>query len=82
VQQLVEEILRHWPGRWENRAEAAAPLEARLLHLSTAKAQQQLGWRPRWRLAEAVAKTVAWQRDPAPAPEKVKRQIAEYSAAG
>lgn len=39
---------------------AAAPPEARVLQLDSAKAHALLGWRPRLPLAEAVALTVEW----------------------
>jgi CDP-glucose 4,6-dehydratase len=32
------------------------------LHLSSDKARQVLGWRPRWGFPETVEKTVAWYR--------------------
>lgn len=36
------------------------PHEAGFLMLSSAKAKQRLGWHPRWRLSDALAKTVEW----------------------
>src|SRR5437868_10635382 len=33
VQQLIEEVLKHWPGTWLDRHEPAAPHEADLLNL-------------------------------------------------
>jgi len=40
-----------------------APKEARFLAVDTAQARRELGWRPRWRVAEAVSRTAAWYRD-------------------
>ncbi len=37
--------------------------EARLLTLSSAKAEGQLGWRPVWDAGEALVRTVDWYRD-------------------
>ena len=91
VAELVLEILKHWPGRWEDRTDPLAPHEAGLLQLTTDKARAQLGWKPVWRFPEAVAATVHWYRavneagaaddSSAPARPVVQRQIADYSAA-
>lgn len=68
VSSLVEEILKHWPGNWEDRADCRAPHEARLLHLCTDKASAVLGWEPVWGLADSVRKTVEWYRQAAALP--------------
>jgi CDP-glucose 4,6-dehydratase len=60
VAELVEEVLRHWPGRWQDKTEAKAPHEAGLLQLSTDKAYALLRWFPVWPFAEGVAQTVQW----------------------
>ena len=62
VHDLVTEVLRHWPGEWVDQSDPDQPHEAGLLHLVSDKAQQQLGWQPRWSFAEAVAHTVGWYR--------------------
>jgi CDP-glucose 4,6-dehydratase len=62
VEELVEEVLRHWPGCWRDKSEAGAPHEAGLLQLSTDKAAALLGWLPVWTFGEAVAKAVGWYR--------------------
>lgn len=84
VRELVEEVLRHWPGRWERRFDAAAPSESWRLHLDSARAREVLGWRPRWDFQRAVVHTVTWYRavaeKPAVAPELTRRQIREYMA--
>ena len=60
VQQLIEAILEHWPGAWEDLSNSSALHEARLLHLQIDKAHHQLGWQPRWAFAITVRRTVAW----------------------
>lgn len=62
VQQLVEGILRGWPGVWRNLAPANAPHEAARLNLSIQKAAQLLGWHPAWDFDATVRETVAWYR--------------------
>ncbi len=62
VAELVEEVLKHWPGRSEDRSDPRAPHEARLLNLATDKAHHLLGWSPVWPFAETIAQTIAWYR--------------------
>jgi CDP-glucose 4,6-dehydratase len=63
VAELVEEVLRHWPGRWQDKTDPKAPHEAGLLQLSTDKAAAMLRWFPVWSFAEAVEHTVQWYRE-------------------
>jgi CDP-glucose 4,6-dehydratase len=62
VRALVEEILRHWPGRWEDHSDPAAPHEAGRLDLSTDRAFHRLGWTPRWDFEQTIAETISWYR--------------------
>jgi CDP-glucose 4,6-dehydratase len=82
VQQLIEEVLRHWPGSWLDRREPGAPHEAELLNLATDKADSLLGWRSVWSFEQAVAKTVEWYRVIAAGSDPVqftREQIQAYS---
>jgi CDP-glucose 4,6-dehydratase len=65
VRELVEQVLRHWPGRWEDASDPTAPHEAALLNLATDKAFHTLGWHPRWGFQQTVARTMAWYRQAA-----------------
>lgn len=62
VAELVLEVLKSWPGHWEDRSEPSAVHEAELLNLSTDKAFHLLGWRPVWDFGGAVNATVEWYR--------------------
>jgi len=62
VAELVDEILQHWPGRWEDRSLPQAMHEASLLNLATDKAYHLLGWRPVWDFATSIKHTVDWYR--------------------
>ncbi|MFN9644514.1 MAG: CDP-glucose 4,6-dehydratase [Cyanobacteriota bacterium] len=62
VRQLVEKILGHWPGRWVDGGDPAAPHEAGLLHLQIDQAHHRLNWSPRWDFATTVERTVWWYR--------------------
>jgi CDP-glucose 4,6-dehydratase len=86
VQAVVEEVLRHWPGQWQNTAPVTAPHEAGRLNLATDKAHQFLQWSPRWNFAKTIERTVHWYRqihNGKAAPDELSRsQIADYEAAG
>lgn len=62
VSALVQEILKHWPGRWTDKSDPQAVHEAKLLNLATDKAHHFLGWAPVWSFADTLARTVDWYR--------------------
>jgi CDP-glucose 4,6-dehydratase len=82
---LVEEVLKHWPGRWEDRTDPRAVHEATLLSLAIDKAARVLGWQPVWEFGATIAHTVEWYRSvsqtPVLAADLTRRQIATYEAA-
>ena len=85
VRDLVEEILKNWPGRWEDRSDSGALHEAGLLNLATDKAFQVLGWKPHWDFAKTLGMTVTWYKavhegGASAAQELVQSQIGEYTA--
>ena len=65
VAELVQEILKHWPGRWDDKSDPKAPHEAKLLNLATDKAHHLLGWSPAWPFAATIDRTVSWYRQAA-----------------
>jgi CDP-glucose 4,6-dehydratase len=84
VRNLVAEVLKHWPGRWEDQSDPKAVHEAGLLQMSTDKANALLGWAPVWSFSRAVEHTVSWYRettaDPRSASALAARQIGQYQA--
>ena len=62
VSKLADEVLKHWPGNWQDRSDPKAAHEARLLMLSIEKAGRLLRWRPVWPFEKAVEQTVQWYR--------------------
>jgi CDP-glucose 4,6-dehydratase len=83
VRELVEEVLKHWPGRWEQVAQEKHLPEAPLLSLNIAKAREVLGWQPRWDFAHTVKETVMWYRAAAGAQDALaptQMQISTYCA--
>ncbi len=87
VRDMVTEVLRSWPGKWDDHSSPDAVHEAQLLQLAVDKAHHVLGWRGRWNFSETVAKTISWYREcqTLAAPEDVRavsqRQIMEYTHA-
>jgi CDP-glucose 4,6-dehydratase len=63
VQNLVEEVLKHWYGSWEQIHQERHLKEAPLLSLAIDKAKETLGWQPRWDFAETIKQTVLWYRE-------------------
>jgi CDP-glucose 4,6-dehydratase len=83
VAALVEELLKSWPGNWEDRSDPRAPHEASKLNLAIDKAQHLLGWQPRWDFAETVVRTADWYRRVSTGVDPVRltqEQIADYSS--
>ena len=81
--ELVDLFCKHWGenAAWKNIAEENAPHEANFLKLDCSKMKNTFGWRPRWHIEEAVAKTVEWSRaylDGGDVVEIMSRQIDEY----
>jgi CDP-glucose 4,6-dehydratase len=88
VAELVAEILKHWPGSWEDRTDPAAVHEAGWLQLSIDKAHALLGWRPVWGFEETIKRTVEWYRraarvasDPGAIGTLTREQISHYAEA-
>jgi len=86
VAALVQEVLQHWQGSWQDCSDPAAPHEAVKLNLATDKAFHLLNWQPRWNFATTVAKTMSWYHStsqwnsPAEYRAFTAAQIREYCA--
>lgn len=76
VARLVQEVLKHWPGSWDDRSDPSAVHEATRLNLSIDKACHMLGWAPVWSFQETVAHTVCWYRNAESAPQKIRSHTA------
>tara|TARA_B110000503_G_scaffold135674_2_gene216658 strand:+ start:5510 stop:6586 length:1077 start_codon:yes stop_codon:yes gene_type:complete len=63
VRDVVDLVISEWnsPAKWEKEGNDQ-PHEAHFLKLDCSKAYNILGWRPKWSVATAVAKTVEWQK--------------------
>ena len=63
VRELVEQFCAAWgEGTWEDCSDPDAPPEAHLLQLNVDKVGRELGWRPRWDVRKAVARTARWYK--------------------
>jgi CDP-glucose 4,6-dehydratase len=86
VKELLDEVLRHWPGEWEDKSDPKAVHEANLLQLTTDKAHALLRWSPVWKFSDAVEHTIKWYRasakgKPAAVRQLTSTQIAAYVSA-
>jgi len=84
VEWIVRRMCEIWGegAKW-TRDQGEHPHEANYLKLDISKARAQLGWQPRWTLAEALDRIVTWQRawlSGADMHEFTTRQIAAYEA--
>jgi CDP-glucose 4,6-dehydratase len=81
VAELVQEVVKHWPGEWVDQSDPNAPHEASKLNLTIDKAFHLLGWQPQWGFEKTVAATVEWYRavhnraDPL---QLTRKQIQDY----
>jgi CDP-glucose 4,6-dehydratase len=84
VAQLVEELLKHACGQWEDRSDPNAPHEASKLNLAIDKAFHLLGWQPVWDFETTIAQTAGWyvrERAGETAAALCDEHIAAYAAA-
>jgi CDP-glucose 4,6-dehydratase len=60
VRELLDRLVSKVAGMRWSETQASALHEASYLKLDSSKARSLLGWRPRWRLEDALDRTVAW----------------------
>ena len=60
VGELVQEIVKSWPGGVTHLEQSEQLHEASRLNLAIDKAVARLKWAPVWKFAETVERTVAW----------------------
>lgn len=85
VGEIAESLVRLWgqDARWHTD-NPHGPYEAHLLAVDSTKARHGLGWRPRWDVAQALSRTVAWykaQTESADMRALTLSQIEEYARA-
>ena len=62
VIELVNEIFKTWPGKYDVKSNKNSPHEAKLLYLSSEKAKRYLNWRNKWSFKETIYKTINWYK--------------------
>ena len=64
VRDIADRLVRLWGKGAEYRVQDnhGAPREAPTLRLDASRARKELGWRPRWRLGDALVRTVEWYK--------------------
>ena len=84
VADVVTEVLKSWPGSWQDRSDPTALHEADHLNLSIKKAVDFLGWSPVWNFEKTITKTVEWYRlhheNPKSTRALTQEQIVSYEA--
>ena len=82
VTEVLSKLSRHWTDvRW-HLTDSPQPHEANLLYLDSAKARNQLRWRPVWNIDATLEKTADWYRAWLEYSEVISRQqLADYVAA-
>lgn len=63
VQELVNEMLKGWPGQWRDCSDPKALHEASFLNLASDKAFHILRWRPVWDFKRTVTETIKWYQE-------------------
>ncbi|NLO90529.1 MAG: CDP-glucose 4,6-dehydratase [Elusimicrobia bacterium] len=74
VKEVIELARKAWGTGASCKISRSSAHEAKRLELNSAKAKRELGWRPKWRLETAVAKTVAWAKA-----SRTKQDMLAYS---
>ena len=62
VQNLVEESLKEWPGKFKFSQEKKVRHEAKMLNLVIEKAIKELEWEPFWDFGKTINKTISWYK--------------------
>ena len=79
VMNLVDAIIKNWPGTYFINEQVNKLHEAKLLSLNINRAKNELGWFPVWNFDTTVAKTINWYRNNHDIPHFTKKQIEEYT---
>ena len=62
VLELVEEILKTWPGHYKITSNKSDLYESKKLNLQIEKAKLNLNWSPKWSFETAINKTINWYK--------------------
>ena len=62
VLNLVEESLKHWPGKYIFTEQSQTLHEAGMLNLSIDKSFHKLKWQPKWDFPLTISRTIQWYK--------------------
>ncbi len=63
VEWLVKRMFSRWPEAPGYQVDKGPhPHEAKFLRLDSSKARKRLGWKPRWRVGQAIDRIIEWTR--------------------
>lgn len=85
VREMIEAVIKHWgEGSFEPAPKEDDEKQERVfLKLNSQKAFENLGWKPRWPLKQAIEKTVWWYQNyyqnPSKAYELCLKQIRQFT---
>lgn len=83
VEWLVKRMFSRWPEAPGYQIDKGPhPHEAKFLRLDSSKARKRLGWKPRWRVGQAIDRIIEWTRAYQSASDMravCLEQISEYS---
>lgn len=86
VMELINEVLKHWPGTYKINQSSDNLHEAEKLQLQIDKAKIKLNWRPKWGFEDAIRETISWYKkvseDPNLALDLCIKNINEYEKLG
>jgi CDP-glucose 4,6-dehydratase len=74
VAELVQELLKHTGGTWQDASDPHALHEASKLNLATDKAFHLLAWQPVWDFPQTLGQTAAWYLKSKDLPASASRQ--------
>jgi CDP-glucose 4,6-dehydratase len=80
VEWIVRELCRAVPGAAYRVDTKPQPHEANYLKLDSSKAKAGLGWLPRWRLSDALARTLEWHQSWRHGEDMAERSLAQIAA--
>ncbi len=60
VKDLVEEVTKIWPGKWENHKNLSTFYESKNLSLNSDKSLKTLNWKNKWDFDQTIFNTVRW----------------------
>lgn len=79
VEDVVDLIIKKWPGKWEALKNKANLHEANLLHLNSDKASKLLNWNPKWNFEETINKTIIYYQDISKGADPFKRCLQDIN---